>query len=62
MSQPNIEAERQEWYEQQKKKAFEEAGLVEWGTNNDGESEWIGTSVKWVKGQELLEQYLNEEY
>lgn len=62
MSSPNILVERQEYMEELQKNCYQEAGLVYWGKNRDGEREWIGTQEKWDKAMELWEQAINEEY
>jgi len=32
----------------------EQAGLVYWGRNDEGEDEWVGSNAKWNKYSELI--------
>jgi hypothetical protein len=59
MSQPNIEAEKAEYFEELKKKCYLDAGLVLWGCNSDGELEYVGTSDKWREAEENYQEAIN---
>lgn len=38
-----------------KEEIMNEAGLVKWGENEDGETEWIGTDKQWAKADRLIQ-------
>lgn len=54
MSQPNIEAEKEEF----DYKLHLDAGLIFSGKNEDGENEWIGTDEKWSLYEEMTNTIL----
>lgn len=60
MSNPNPQAEMRDRYEELKKKAYEDAGLIRWDTDPDEEEEWVGTQEAWQKAEKLLDEYLNQ--
>ena len=52
-------AEKEEWYNTSKLRAYMEAGLQEAGENEDGEKEYLGTTKQWKEAERLWEYMLD---
>ena len=55
----NPEAEKAEYFFELKKQCYEDAGLVLWGFNSDGQLEWCGTRDKFLEAEENYQEAIN---